>query len=137
MVDHVHDLSLEEAEAFLREAEEAFATADVDRIVSAFHPDVVIRYADFPEMKGIEEARRWLQARFARQRNYRLRKTLCAVTANVLGGSWEGEWEDARTGLLMQGRGLEFQTLEDGKVVYWLAAFNAWSQDGEAEPVLV
>lgn len=131
------ELTFEEAEAFLREAESAFAGADVERILSAFDPDVVIRYGDFPEMNGIEEARQWLEARFARQRNYSLRKTLHAVTGNVLGGSWEGEWEDAKTGARMEGRGAEFQTIENGKVTKWIAAFNVWPQGESSESPLI
>lgn len=127
------ELTYEDAEAFLREAEAAFAAADVDRIVFAFDPDIVINYAGLPEIRGVDEARRWLEARFSRQRNYTLRKTLRAVTGNVLGGSWEGEWEDANTGARMEGRGLEFQTLKNGKVVDWIAAFNAWPEGGSPE----
>jgi nuclear transport factor 2 (NTF2) superfamily protein len=131
------ELSYEEAAAFLREAEEAFATADVDRILSAFDPDIVIRYADFPEMNGIDEARRWLESRFARQCDYSLRKRLHAVSGSTLGGSWEGEWQDAKTGQQMEGRGVEVQTLRNGKVTEWIAAFNAWPHGGRADSPLV
>lgn len=122
-------LSVAEAQAFITEAEAAFEAHDVDRIVSAFHPDIVITYADFPVMHGIPEARAWLEARFSRQRNYTLRKTLRNVGGDVLGGTWEGEWEDAKTGVAMQGRGVELQQLNvEGKVVVWFASFNAWKQ---------
>ena len=131
------ELSLDQAETFLREAESAFAAHDVDRILSAFDPEIVIRYGDFPEMHGTEEAKGWLEARFARQRDYRLRKTLHAVTGNLLAGSWEGEWEDAKTGRRMEGRGVEVQTLREGKVVQWTAAFNVWPEGGTADSPLV
>jgi nuclear transport factor 2 (NTF2) superfamily protein len=119
-------LTPEVAAEFLREAEAAFGSADVERIVSAFHPDIVIRYGGFPEIQGVDAAREWLTARFTRQQNYTLKKTLRTVTGNVLGGSWEGEWDDAKTGERMKGLGLEFQTLENGQVTNWLAVLSTW-----------
>ncbi len=97
----------EEAEQLMREAEEAFAEADVDRILQMFTPDVVVRYADFPEIRGRQALAEFLRARFARQRNYRPQKSLRVVQGDLIVDSFEGIWEDAVTGEKMRGRGIE------------------------------
>lgn len=117
-------LTREQAEALVAEAERAFGAGDVEAILAGYTDDVIVRYADFPELKGLEEAERFLRARFARQRDYRLRKVLRALDGDVLGNSWEGTWTDAKTGRQMQGRGAEFWTMRDGKIAVWDAAFN-------------
>ena len=119
-----------EARSIVAEAEAAFMAADVSRILSLFTPDVVVRYADFPEMRGLDALEKFLRMRFARQKNYRLRKTFRAVTGNIIGDSWEGQWEDIKTGKKMVGRGSEFLTISDGKAAIWEATFNVWESDG-------
>jgi len=123
-------LTMEAAQQIIQEAQEAFAQHDVPRILRSFAPDIVIRYADFPEMRGLEQAKTWLEARFKRQKNYRLRKTLRTVTGDTIGGWFEGQWEDAVTNKQMQSRGCEFLTMQDGKIAYWDCTSNAWEVGG-------
>ena len=54
------------------------------------------------------------------------------VEGNMVGNFWDGEWEDARTGRKMLGRGTEFWTVLNGKIAVWEATFNAW--DAQAGP---
>jgi hypothetical protein len=61
----------------------------LEKARKAFAPDVVLRFADFPEMHGLEEPRRFLAARFERQKNYRLQKQLRAIWQDVLVRSWD------------------------------------------------
>lgn len=119
-------ISFESADRLMREAEQAFGEADIERILAMFTPDVIVRYADFPEMHGCDAYAAFLRARLDRLQNYRPRKTLRAVDGNVISDCWEGEWEDAITGRSMQGRGVEVLTLRDGRVAMLEAAFNAW-----------
>ena len=119
-----------EARKIVAEAEAAFLAADVPRILSMFTPDIVVRYADFPEMRGLDALEKFLRARFARQKGYRLKKTFRAVTGNIIGDSWEGQWEDVKTGKKMIGRGMEFLTIVNGKCAIWEAVFNASEPDG-------
>ncbi len=123
-------LSFEEAAGIMRSAEEAFGQADVARILSGYTLDIIIRFADLPEIQGIEAAEAFLKARFNRQKKYRLRKTLRTVMNNIIGGTWEGTWEDAKTGKQMKGRGSEFLTMRDGKVAEWDATFNTCEVGG-------
>jgi nuclear transport factor 2 (NTF2) superfamily protein len=123
-------MTVEQARRLVKSVEEAFGGADVPRILSGFTDDVVIRFADVPEINGIPAAEKFLRARFARQRNYRLRKSLRALMDDIIGNYWEGEWEDAQTGEQMVGRGTEFWTMRHGKVAVWEATFNVWSREG-------
>ena len=121
----------EQALAMVKAAERDFAAANVEGIVAGYTDDVVIRFADVPEIRGKAQAERFLRARFARQKNYRLTKVLRMLQGNMLGNYWDGEWEDARTGKQMVGRGTEFWTVRDGKIAVWEATFNVWEKGGK------
>ncbi len=125
------EISRDVAERMVREAERAFGSADITAILDIFTDDVVIRFADIPEIHGKADAERFLRARFARQRNYKLSKSLRMVESDRIGNLWDGEWDDAQTGQKMRGRGIEFWTVRDGKIALWEAVFNVW-QDGGA-----
>jgi nuclear transport factor 2 (NTF2) superfamily protein len=118
--------SLEVARAFVKEVETAFGSGDVDRMIKGFTDDVVVRFADRPEMHGIAEVEAFLRLRMARQKNYRLQKHLRMLSGDMIGNMWEGEWEDAQTGKSMRGRGTEFWTMRGRKVAVWEATFNVW-----------
>jgi nuclear transport factor 2 (NTF2) superfamily protein len=118
--------SLELARAFVKEVETAFGSGDVDRMIKGFTDDVVVRFADRPEMHGIAEVEAFLRLRMARQKNYRLQKHLRMLSGDMIGNMWEGEWEDAQTGKSMRGRGTEFWTMRGRKVAVWEATFNVW-----------
>ncbi|HLZ61345.1 MAG TPA: nuclear transport factor 2 family protein [Ktedonosporobacter sp.] len=124
-------ISFEEATHLVKRVETVFANADIEGIVAGFTPDVVVRFADFPEMHGRDEAERFIRARFARQKDYRLQKTLRMVSANMIGNYWEGTWEDTVTGKKMCGRGTEFWTLRAGQIALWEATFNVWEDGGK------
>lgn len=125
-VEVAGDISREKAEQMVKAVERVFGEGDVSKMMAGFTDDVVVRFADRPEMHGRDEVEVFLRARFARQRNYRLTKHLRMVSGNMIGNMWEGSWEDARTGLAMQGRGTEFWTLRGGKIAVWEATFNVW-----------
>ena len=124
-------MSLDEARRLVKRVETLFAKGDVKTIMEGYTDDVVTRFADFPEMKGKADLETFLKARFARQKNYRLRKDLRTLMGNIIGNYWEGEWEDSRTGRKMTGRGTEFWTIRDGKVARWEATFNVWEVGGK------
>lgn len=127
------EITVEEATQLVQEVEDSYNAADVDRIVSGYSDDIVIRFGDVPEIRGKEAAERFISARFARIRNYRLTKKLRAVTGNVVGVSWEGSWEDIKTGKTIEVRGTEFWTLRDGKMADWEATVNTWEAGNRPE----
>ena len=114
--------------------EEAFGTHDIDRIMAGFTDDITVRFADQPEIHGQDAVRRFLEARFERQKGYKLTKTLRMVDGNMIGNYWFGDWEDAFTGKQMSGRGTEFWTVRDGKVAVWEAAFSVWDKNAPTRP---
>jgi len=85
-----------------------FHRSDIDALVNGFTDDCMFQFAEQPPQQGREALRRFFAARLSRQKNYRLTKTLMAVDGNILANVWEGTWEDASSGKLMAGRGLEF-----------------------------
>jgi nuclear transport factor 2 (NTF2) superfamily protein len=124
-------LTIEDARAILHRNEELFGRADLPAILEGFHSDVIVKFADIPEIRGKAALEKFLAARFARQKGYRLRKALRAFEpqSGTIVGSWTGEWEDGRTGKAMRGRGTEILTVRDGLCVEWDATFNMW-EDG-------
>ena len=127
-------ISKDRALKMVAAAEKTFGERDIDAIMADFTDDVVVRFADQPEICGKEDVRKLLEARFSRQKGYRLKKRLRMLEGNMIGNSWEGEWEDANTGKSMIGRGTEFWTIRDGKVLLWEAAFNVWERDAPPRP---
>lgn len=118
-----------DAERLMREAEAAFGAADVDRVLALFTPDVVVRYADQPEIRGRDEYAAHLRTRFARQCGYQPVKRLRAIAGDVLVDSWEGAWEDGETGMRMRCRGMEVLTLREGRVAELDAVVTAWEEE--------
>lgn len=124
-------MSIPEIKAMLAGIVEAFHAQDVERLAAGWTDDVVIRFAGTPEIRGKQAAKEWLASRFKRQKDYRLVKTFQAVTGDVIGDSWTGEWTDAQTGRKMQGKGMEFLTMVEGKIAVWEAVFNIWEHGGQ------
>src|SRR5437879_13596741 len=102
-----------QANALLRAVEVMFHRVDIDALVQGFTEDCVFRFAEQPERRGRQALREFFALRLARQKNYRLKKTLLALDGNVLANVWEGTWEDRDTGKEMAGRGLEVWRMRD------------------------
>jgi nuclear transport factor 2 (NTF2) superfamily protein len=74
----------EQADALLRLVEDMFHGRDIDALIRGFTQDCVFRFAEQPEQHGRDALRRFFTARFARQQEYRLTKTLMAADGNRL-----------------------------------------------------
>jgi len=122
----IKELTFADAEAVLERAQRLLNAGDICEIMKTFACDVVVRFADFPETTGRPPLEKFLIARFARQKNYRLQKQLRAVSGNVIVCYWDAEWEDRLDGRQMQGRGIELLTMRSDKVAKWEATFNVW-----------
>jgi nuclear transport factor 2 (NTF2) superfamily protein len=116
----------DEALKIVQRAEDTFNRGDIDAILGRYADDVVIRFAGLPEINGKRAAQKFLRARFARQRNYRLKKTLFMVDGFKIGATYTASWDDAKTGKSMLGHGAEFWQYRDGKLTLWEAALNIW-----------
>jgi nuclear transport factor 2 (NTF2) superfamily protein len=116
--------TVEEARTFVKHVESLFMPWNVEGILAGFTEDCVIRFGDLPEFRGKTELGKFFRARSARQKGYRLRKEFRALMGDAIANYWEGEWEDARSGVKMTGRGVEIWIMRDGKIAVWEAAFN-------------
>jgi nuclear transport factor 2 (NTF2) superfamily protein len=127
----------DEALKIVQRAEDTFNRGDVEAILGRYADDVVIRFAGLPEISGKSAAESFLRARFARQRNYRLKKTLFMVEGFKIGATYTASWEDVKTGKRMQGHGAEFWQYRDGKLALWEAALNVWEVGTDASAMFV
>jgi len=118
------------AKRLVQDVEDAFGAADLARIERGFTEDAVARFADFPEMRGRAEIMRFLTARFARTKGYRLKKMLRCVMDDVLANTWDASWEDGQTCKQMLGRGTEIWVVREGRIALWDATFNVWEKGG-------
>jgi nuclear transport factor 2 (NTF2) superfamily protein len=116
--------TLEEARAFVKHVESLFMPWNVEGIVAGFTEDCVVRFGDLPEFRGRAELEKFFRGRAARQKGYRLRKQLKSLMGDTIANTWEGEWEDSRTGAKMSGRGVEIWVMREGRIAVWEAAFN-------------
>ena len=122
------DLTHDDAGAVLDRAQRLMHAGDISGLVQTFTTDVVVRFADLPDMHGRGDVEAFLHARFARQTHYRLQKRLRAVSGHVIVCSWDSEWEDGRDGRKMQGREIEILTMRGEEIALWEATFNVWEK---------
>ena len=121
-------LSESDAKQLLTTYERLFSAKDIPAIMDGFADDVIVTFADQPEIKGKLALRAFLEARFARQKDYRLNKTLRCVSGDLVVGTWTGNWQDAKTGAKMVGRGTELIYVRNGRCYQWDATFNTWEE---------
>jgi nuclear transport factor 2 (NTF2) superfamily protein len=131
------NLTIADAEAILEQAQRLMSAGDISEVMKTFASDVIVKFADFPETHGRAALEKFLIARFARQRNYRLQKQLRAVSGDVIVCHWEGEWDDGQNGRQMQGRGIEILTMRDSEIAKWEATFNVWQKGSAASLPIV
>lgn len=127
----IQQLTFADATAVLERAQRLLNAGDLAGVMDTFASDVVVRFADFPETHGKPPLEKFLTARFARLKNYRLQKQLRAVSGSVIVFSWDAQWEDGNDGRQMQGYGIELLTMRGEEIAKWEAAFNVW-QKGDA-----
>jgi hypothetical protein len=60
---------------------------------------------------------------------FRLKKSFRTLINDTITNTWEGEWQDAESGAVMRGFGVEVWAMRDGKIAAWEAAFNSGRAD--------
>jgi nuclear transport factor 2 (NTF2) superfamily protein len=120
--------SWEEAEKIVQRAQGSWNRGEIETTLSRYADDIVIRFAGLPEIKGKAAAEKFLRARSAREKNYRVEKTLFMVQGFKIGAIFTNSFEDAKTGKKVLGRGAEFWQFRDGKLVLWEGALNIWDE---------
>ena len=116
--------TLDEARAFVARVQSLFMPWDIPGLLAGFTEDCVVRFGDLPETRGKAALEQLFRSRSERQKDYRLKKELRALTGDTIANYWEGEWQDRVTGKEMAGRGVEIWLMRDGKIAVWEAAFN-------------
>jgi len=120
------DLTVEDVVARLAKSKERFEKGDVDAIISKYADDIVVRFADLPEMKGKIEVEKFLRARFAAQGDYKVDKHFLLVSGQSYANNFVGSWTDSTTGKRYEARGVETLHLEGGLLKVWNCAYNIW-----------
>ena len=116
--------TMEEARTFVKYVESLFMPWNIDALVDGFTDDCVVRFGTFPEFRGRDALRSFFIARRAKQKGYRLKKQFRTLMNDTMTNVWDGEWEDADSGLAMRGFGVEVWIMRGGKIAIWEAAFN-------------
>ena len=83
----------ETARAKVQAAEDAWNTRDPERVAGAYTLDTVWRNRD-EHLQGRAEVIAFLTRKWARERDYRLRKNLWAVDGNRIAVRFQYEWHD-------------------------------------------
>ena len=119
----------DQARALVKHVESLFMPWNIDALIEGFTEDCLVRFGTVPEFRGRERLREFFTARSAKQKNYRLRKQFRALYRDTITNVWDGEWEDAETGVAMRGYGVEIWVMREGKIALWEAAFNVARAD--------
>jgi len=122
----------EEARALVAYVASLFMPWNIEALVEGFTQDCVVRFGSVGELRGRQALREFFLARSAKQKNYRLNKQLRSLVNDTLTNVWDGEWQDADTGMGMKGFGVEIWVMRGGKIARWEAAFNVARADQTA-----
>ena len=114
----------DEARAPVRQVEALFMPWNIDALVDGFTEDCVVRFGTVAEFHGRDKLRAFFTARSAKQKNYRLTKQFRSLVNDTIANVWNGEWQDAGSGVAMKGFGVEIWVMRGGKIAVWEAAFN-------------
>lgn len=120
------DLTVEDVVARLAKSKERFEAGDVDAIISKYADDIVVRFAELPEMTGKGQVEKFLRARFASQGDYKVDKSFLLVSGQNYANSFVGTWTDNATGKRYEARGVEALQLENGLLKVWDCSYNYW-----------
>lgn len=119
----------EEARALVKYVESLFMPWNIDALVDGFTDDCIVRFGTVPEFRRRDALRAFFEARSAKQKGYRLKKEFRALVNDTMTNVWQGEWQDADSGIPMHGFGVELWVMRGGKIAIWEAAFNAGRAD--------
>ena len=119
----------DEARALVKHVEQLFMPWNIDALVDGFTEDCVVRFGTVAEFRGRESLREFFSARSAKQKGYRLTKQFRSLSGDTIANVWNGEWQDAESGVAMKGFGVETWQMRGGKIAVWEAAFNVARAD--------
>src|SRR5712691_7938041 len=83
--------TLDEARAFVAHVQSLFMPWDIPGLLAGFTEDCVVRFGDLPETRGKAALEQLFRSRSERQKDYRLKKELRALTGDTIANYWQGE----------------------------------------------
>lgn len=121
-----------EPEEIVNQAEAAYQSQDVDRIMELFDPEIVWYWNGWKKADGLEGMRKaheeWLEV----VEEVQIEKTLRAATGDTIAVEWEST-STLADGIHLEGYGGEFWTMRDDRLREW-HAYNM-THGEENEPV--
>jgi len=124
------EYSVAKAKAIVQLFAEVTTSLDVDRFVAGFTENSVTSFNEHPDIIGQAALRAFMTPRcayFGRPGgNYLCRKVLRALNGNVFGVVWVSHWHEPDTGRAMCAKGLEYWSMDDGRIARWDASGTSW-----------
>lgn len=105
----------------VRQAEQAYQSQDVDRIMKLFDPGIVMYWNGQKRGEGLAEVRAVHESMFAGDlQDFEIQKTLRAASGDTICVEWTTTWID-ENGNHKGGFGGEFWTMRDDRLREWHA----------------
>lgn len=122
-------------EEILKQAEAAYTSQDIDRIMELFDPEIVFYWNGQKQAEGLAEMREVHEERFSGDDGYeqfQVEKTLRAASSDTIAVEFETTWTYA-DGTRHEGYGSEFWMMRDDRLREWHAYYVEYVQDGDKE----
>lgn len=124
------EYSVAEAKAIVKRFAEVSTARDLNRFLTGFTENAVVSFNEHADIVGHDALRAFMIQRFTYLgrpgANYLCRKVLRTLNGNVFGVVWVNHWQDPDTGREMRSKGLEYWTMDDGRIARWDASVAAW-----------
>ena len=117
------------AEDIVKQAEAAYNTEDLDRIMSLFDQEIVFFWNGQKKAEGHGELRRWHEMWVGKQKDFTMRKTLRAASGDTIAVEWQSRWIDPVSGEINEGYGGEFWTMRNNRLREWRAYHTRYVQE--------
>lgn len=120
------------AESSVKQAEAAYQSQDLDRIMELFDPKIVMYWNGQKVAEGSDAVRKWYEGRaFLSAKEFKIHKSLRAATGDTIALEWTNSWLD-KNGTRNEGYGGEFWTMRNGRLLEWHAYYSLYSRDSTA-----
>ena len=112
------------AESIVKQAEAAYQSQDLDRIMQLFDPEIILYWNGEKIAEGSDALRKWHEQRpFLIAREFNIRKSLKAASGDTIAVEWTNSWLD-KNGKRSEGCGGEFWTMRNGRLLEWRAYYS-------------
>jgi ketosteroid isomerase-like protein len=125
----VGGLAMATAEELVQQAEAAYASLDIDRVMDLFNRDIVQYWDGKKRIEGwdalrqdhIEGYLQLLPDGSLGMEDFTIKKTLRMACGDMIGAEWVSSFRDRRTGEWVEEHGAEFWRIRDDRLSEWRA----------------